>query len=254
MKNSTVAKLFALAAGRCSMCKINAWQEGVKITDMAHIIAQSSDGPRGDEEYDGDIDDYDNLILLCVIHHRIVDGNKGAYPTKRLLEIKANHERWIETLLADHSKRHVDIEALNALMRYLPFTQLRAAVEFLPRRLNWPIWMSAETLKLFPIDHPHCEEFHDSVLNEYYQNFRKALLKIDLATSEYVNDHEPYFFPDEEGRYMLRSRDISYQERLGLESRVNQAVTSFLPAYNDFLNFLKSNYQEVDITSFRWDN
>lgn len=236
------------------MCKTNAWREGVKISDMAHIIAQSSDGPRGDEEYDGDIDDYNNLILLCVIHHRIVDGNKEAYPTKRLLEIKANHERWVETLLADHSKRHVDIDALNALMRCLPFTQLRSAVECLPGRLNWPIWVAVETLNLFPIDNPHCEEFHDSMLDKYYQDFRKALLEINLATSEEVNDKEPYFFPDGEGKYMLRSRDLLYKERLSLENRVAAAVGFFLPVYSVFLNFLKGNYPEVDITSFRWND
>ncbi|WP_131931099.1 HNH endonuclease [Burkholderia sp. SRS-25] len=254
MKNSTVAKLFALAAGRCSICRINAWQEGVKISDMAHIIAQSDDGPRGDEEYDGDIDGYNNLILLCAIHHRIVDGNQEEYPTQRLLDIKADHEQWVETLLADHSKRHVDIDALNALMRYLPFIQLRSAVEFLPGRLNWPIWTAVETLNSFPIDKPHCEEFHDSSLNEHYKNFCNALMEIDRATSEHIDDHEPYFFPDGEGKYMLRSRNLLYKERILLEDRVNRATEVFLPVYKRFLDFLKSNYPEVDITSFRWNS
>ncbi len=53
---------------------------------------------------------------------------------------------------------------------------------------------------------------------------------------------------------MLRSRDLQYKERILLEDRANEATALFLPAYNRFMNFLKSNYPEVDITSFRWNN
>lgn len=44
------------------------------IGDEAHIIARSNDGPRGESEMSSeDRDKYDNLILLCRIHHKVID-------------------------------------------------------------------------------------------------------------------------------------------------------------------------------------
>lgn len=39
-----ISKLFGLAAGRCSICKIEIVQRDVKIGEMAHIIAKRRGG------------------------------------------------------------------------------------------------------------------------------------------------------------------------------------------------------------------
>src|SRR6266700_512117 len=44
------------------------------IGDEAHIIAKNSDGARGENEMVlEDRDKYANLILLCRIHHKVID-------------------------------------------------------------------------------------------------------------------------------------------------------------------------------------
>ncbi len=65
------------------------------IGDEAHIVARNSDGPRGISDMTSDErDKYDNLILLCRKHHKIVDDQPNYYTVEKLKEIKQQHEVW----------------------------------------------------------------------------------------------------------------------------------------------------------------
>lgn len=99
-------KLWGLAAGMCSFpgCR----QDCITFVDasdptilgeMAHVIAQSPQGPRGGATAGADI--YENLILLCPTHHRLVDkAPPGHYKESDLLEWKARHEASVRDRLA----------------------------------------------------------------------------------------------------------------------------------------------------------
>lgn len=68
----------------------------VILSEVAHIVARSPDGPRG--EYPLPLeerDKYDNLILLCEEHHHIVDGQSHTYTVERLHQMKSDHEKLI---------------------------------------------------------------------------------------------------------------------------------------------------------------
>jgi len=68
----------------------------VVLSEVAHIVARSSDGPRG--EYPLPLeerDKYDNLILLCEEHHHIVDSQPHTYTVERLRQMKSDHEKLI---------------------------------------------------------------------------------------------------------------------------------------------------------------
>ncbi len=67
--------------------------------EEAHIIGRSRSGPRGGQSYVGDRDSYDNLLLLCSVHHKIVDDQPLIYPPIRLRKIKAEHEEWVKRSL-----------------------------------------------------------------------------------------------------------------------------------------------------------
>lgn len=63
------------------------------IGEICHIHAVSPNGPRynhnqTDEERQG----FDNLILMCVNHHKVVDDDDISYPAERLRQIKYAHE------------------------------------------------------------------------------------------------------------------------------------------------------------------
>lgn len=65
-------------------------------SDVAHIVAQSPNGPRGDYSLSlEDRDKYDNLILLCPEHHRLIDDQFHTYTVERVRQFKADHEKQV---------------------------------------------------------------------------------------------------------------------------------------------------------------
>lgn len=70
------------------------------IGEMAHIIAKSPAGPRGNNK--GGKDEYKNLILLCPKCHRTVDkAPKDAYPESLLHAWKTEHEAHIRESISN---------------------------------------------------------------------------------------------------------------------------------------------------------
>jgi hypothetical protein len=69
---------------------------------MAHIIAESPDGPRGVPN--GGSNSYDNLILLCPIHHRLVDKSpEGFFTVAELKRWKVEHESDVRSKLGQEN-------------------------------------------------------------------------------------------------------------------------------------------------------
>lgn len=73
----------------------------VVLGEAAHIVAQSKDGPRGEYDPPGsEMDSYENLILLCPEHHKVIDDQYHTYTTAKLLLMKEDHERWVREQLS----------------------------------------------------------------------------------------------------------------------------------------------------------
>jgi hypothetical protein len=73
----------------------------VVLGETAHIVAQTLDGPRGRHSPPGgEIDGYDNLILLCGEHHALIDGQPETYSVVGLVQMKKDHEHWVNTRLS----------------------------------------------------------------------------------------------------------------------------------------------------------
>lgn len=70
--------------------------------EVAHIVADSRQGPRGDFPLgDEERNKHPNLILLCSHHHRsIVDKQKRTYSVQVLRQMKADHEGFVERKLS----------------------------------------------------------------------------------------------------------------------------------------------------------
>ncbi|TCU17899.1 hypothetical protein EV132_10315 [Rhizobium sullae] len=66
------------------------------IGDIAHMVAESEDGPRGASPLTAEERNrYANLLLLCKNHHREIDEQPSHWPPDRLEKIKADHEAWV---------------------------------------------------------------------------------------------------------------------------------------------------------------
>jgi hypothetical protein len=104
MKLNDVRLLWGRSGNRCAFpnCHMEMTVGGSKTTigEIAHIVAKSVDGPRGNNPLPLEQrDEYDNLILLCPTHHKLIDDNEDKWSVSLLKEMKADHEGWVTTQL-----------------------------------------------------------------------------------------------------------------------------------------------------------
>lgn len=104
------------------------------IGEEAHIVARKEDGPRGRSSLSIDQrDKYDNLILLCSIHHKNIDDQEREYTVEKLHEFKKKHEDWVkENLITDNRKIKDDEIYATYIERFIQLTELN----------NWQNWTS----------------------------------------------------------------------------------------------------------------
>ncbi len=73
--------------------------EITNIEELAHIIGQKKEGPRGENELSlSERNEFDNIILLCPTCHTIIDKNPLLYPINTLKKWKRGHQESIENL------------------------------------------------------------------------------------------------------------------------------------------------------------
>ncbi len=73
------------------------------VGEVAHITAGSAGGPRVDTRLTAaQRDRADNLILLCMIHHKLIDSQPSVFTAAVLLDMKFQHELWVEQRLSRH--------------------------------------------------------------------------------------------------------------------------------------------------------
>lgn len=89
-------KLWGRSGSRCAIC--NVVLTGLDGTDAivgdeAHIRSARPEGPRFEADYSlANIDAYENVVLLCKAHHKLVDENPQVFPADFLTGIKMRHE------------------------------------------------------------------------------------------------------------------------------------------------------------------
>ncbi len=87
--------LYAKSSNRCAFpgCKNPITVGQTLVGNVCHIKAARPGGPRYDpkqtnEERHG----YENLLLMCSIHNKVVDSDEATYTVERLKQMKADHE------------------------------------------------------------------------------------------------------------------------------------------------------------------
>ncbi|MBK9107362.1 MAG: SAVED domain-containing protein [Saprospiraceae bacterium] len=137
-------KLWVKSGGRCEFpgCNVMVWRDGLTLKEdnfahMAHIVAASSNGPRGDVVLSPELQiDYDNLLLLCQTHSKLIDGkNKNDYSVEDLVKYKAIHEDRIrrQTELAPEHKTTVVIFQSPIRDRQVVISNAQAFAALYPR-------------------------------------------------------------------------------------------------------------------------
>src|SRR6478609_9392593 len=97
-KIKTIKRLFALSGNQCAFpgcCSpIIMVSSGKVIGEVCHIKAQKPNAPRYDSaQNDSERHAFENLILLCPLHHTLIDSDADSYTIERLAQIKNEHEK-----------------------------------------------------------------------------------------------------------------------------------------------------------------
>lgn len=103
--------LWGRSGNLCAFCKAHlvvdasaADSESV-VGDECHIISGAPNGPRHDPTLAADvIDGLDNLVLLCRVHHKLVDDQPETFTASSLRQLRANHEKWVKDRLGQPTK------------------------------------------------------------------------------------------------------------------------------------------------------
>ena len=96
------------------------------IGQEAHIVGKKTKGPRGKSTMPIEQrDKYDNLILLCSIHHKLIDDQPKSYTVKKLVEFKKNHVNWVtENLTIDKQKQKNELEYVSFIDKWIELGQV----------------------------------------------------------------------------------------------------------------------------------
>ena len=115
------------SGGRCAIpeCrnelvidKTSADKESI-VGEMAHIKGEKPKAPRYDINMtDKERNSYYNLILVCRIHHKMIDDQTNAYTIEKLHQFKKEHESWVQ-------------ENLSKQMINVTFAELAVITEYL---------------------------------------------------------------------------------------------------------------------------
>lgn len=138
-------RLWGKAAGRCQYegCNKPLWYDSTTKSEfnsayIAHIVADSPNGPRGDKERSKSLStDIRNLMLLCDTHHRLIDRDQvEEHPEDKLLEMKKRHEERIELLtsLTEEKQSHVLLYGANIGQNNAIISMEKAADAMLPEK------------------------------------------------------------------------------------------------------------------------
>ncbi len=117
-------RLWGKSAGRCQYkgCNKALYIDSVTKAEfntayIAHIIADSPKGPRGDDVLSEQLkSNISNLMLMCDEHHRLIDrGDLEGHPIELLQDMKKDHESRIEMLasLNSDAQSHIVLYGAN---------------------------------------------------------------------------------------------------------------------------------------------
>lgn len=134
--------LWGKAAGRCHYCNHPIYlddftQAEFNSSYIAHIIADQPNGPRGhateSEKLKADIS---NLMLLCDVHHRLIDKEDVAgHTVDRLRKMKAGHEDRVSTLTEQPSRQsHIVLYGARIAQNDSPLSWSHAHAAIIPKR------------------------------------------------------------------------------------------------------------------------
>jgi alr3663 protein len=245
-------RLYSESAGMCNLCR-NRVNE---LNEVAHIIAHSPNGPRGNSEYNTEfINSYENLILLCPTCHREVDDNPDKFPVDFLMIQKQEHISYVVNQLDRQSvHRNSDIFCIRAFIEYGELNKLAEYIYYLPNSFNTRFITLPSFIDSLLLDIPSALPFNDSKLNNYFEKFYNTYHELcyllngfnDKLKYEYKHyPPKPNFITTKFPEAGLNKIYLSDEALNNLCSSIIEKKELFLEQYQNLIRFIKQNYPEI---------
>ncbi|MBF8179759.1 HNH endonuclease [Herminiimonas contaminans] len=212
ISEKSIKLLWANAAGRCSFpdCARKLTDQGDDGTgyttgEMAHIKGDKPKSSRFDENQSAkDRDSYNNLILLCAVHHTEIDKpeNEKKYSVEWLLERKNQFESLVIASLlpgdihsADELKSKVAVllaESRQAWIQYGPLSDLAKKNPQSPKLHD--IWLRMRLTTIVPNNRAIFELLtrHRLLFDKSKQDLVSKFLAHVRSYEMWVQDEIPY--------------------------------------------------------------
>lgn len=186
----TLKRLFALSGNRCAFpkCQQRLVDGDIVLGEICHIAAASPGGPRYNSQLSAeDRRSFDNLVLLCSIHHTVVDSDTVAYTEERLRRMKEDHQKSAAKL------DQTEIEAGSATFLSQGMLSNNQSGGIAAHTLN------AGTINLGPGPHRFADIERSRAVNELWDTLLK--LKKEFRDINYI---DCIFTVDELNRYFTK--------------------------------------------------
>ena len=212
----TVKRLFAVSGNQCSFPKcalplVDA-QSGKVTGKICHIKARNKNGPRYDHlQPEEERHEFSNLILMCPIHHDVIDSDEKSYTVERLLEIKDEHEK------KDHKEQEPKDDIALQFIQNIELN-LNRSIFSIENQIGGQIAHEINNYYLSPQ-----QDIHVKPLELQFSNEDQKLLGTEINLSaEFVEPIEKsYFF----SRVTLKNLGISENS---LDKRIRFSGYNFL--------------------------
>lgn len=191
----TQKMLWGRAAARCSMpsCRRHLVEDATETDDEAligencHIVGDSIDGPRGSDPLPMESrGKYENLILMCRVHHRIIDQQVNTYTVERLQELKGTHEAWVRESLGEFDPaRQRDDE------RYAAIVDEWVRLAHLDEWEAWTSWVLGSASRLWDAVDEDIRKLRKQLMTRFwpgrYPDLEAAFANFRMILSDFHN-------------------------------------------------------------------
>ena len=246
--NKDIKKLYGLSAGQCNICKKSLFDADVHIGEMAHVIAKSLNGPRGEKISKNVRDSYQNLILLCANHHIEVDQNTSKYTVEFLHEIKEKHEGEVKFKLSNKQAPGCE-PVLKEVFGYMGFTKMVTYFDDFPDFFNIEFLTPYDVFSEFARTNPHIYPFSDTALQNKIDNFISPYVNvINFFHAGYQTNIDyvgHYRETNNASLYKLNRHDLPYEYAQEALSQYRKDIDAMVTAYYDLVKFIRLNFESV---------
>jgi hypothetical protein len=197
LSESVIKHLFALSRNICAYpnCDTEIVQQttGTVIGNICHIKGLSPGGPRYDpNQTDEERNSFENLILLCGVHHKIVDDQPDKFTVEALQKMKEKHEQSRNIKLSQDYARLVNclIDSSN----YIEANNGAQVIVNSPGAIQTKTLTIKTTKKAMPPIHPIDSIGANTEMRAYVKYLTKRYNEWRMKEKQSGKDNRPYHY------------------------------------------------------------